>query len=63
MMTREEWNRLKGFMHAKRNAPWTNNVGRRHVKGRAAGTGQMTLKHARIIPGVSVERVFINHGV
>jgi len=43
-MTSQEFHRLMGFYNAKRNAPYTSNVGRSHAKGRAKGTGQILAK-------------------
>jgi hypothetical protein len=54
-MTSQEFSRLMGFYRAKRNAPWTSNVGRRHAKGKAAGCGQI-LKKSFIKPQIAVER-------
>lgn len=56
-MTKQEWYRLLGFHRAKQNAPYTTAQGKRHVKGRAKHVG-VVLKASRIVPGVSVERVF-----
>lgn len=52
-MNREEFQTLKAYAIARRNAPRARLQGRRHVKGKAKGLGQW-LKNSRIIP-VSVD--------
>lgn len=58
MMSRKEFQRLRAFSIAKKNAPWTNKIGRRHAKGRAKGVGQIlkksSLKHMSFDPLESV---------
>lgn len=61
-MTTQEWHRLRAYWDcqqaAKEHRP--NVIAKRHAKGHAKGVGQLTLKTTRIIPGVGVERVFVN---
>ena len=53
----QEWYDLRDHWIAKKFRPYTNNVGKRHAKGRATGVGTI-LKQSRVIPQVGIERVF-----
>jgi len=58
-MMSKEFARLHAIWTAKRNRPYTTNVGRRHAKGRAAGVGQI-LSKSKVIPQVGLNKVYTN---
>jgi hypothetical protein len=56
-MNKEEFYRLLGYWHAKQNRPWTSAHGKRHIKSKASGYGQI-LKRSYIKSQVPVEKIF-----
>lgn len=55
----QEWYDLRDNWLAKRNAPYTLAIGKRHAKGKGKGVGCI-YKTSRVIPQVGIERVFKN---
>ncbi len=57
VMDHKEWMRLRMFREAQQRAPFTINRGKRQIRNKASGCGQI-LKRSYIRPGVALERFF-----
>jgi hypothetical protein len=61
MMPQHELRRLLGFQYAKRHSPTQAKrvTSRRSAKSARNATGQKFLKGGRIVPGVGLEKLFL----